>query len=103
MDHSVWHVEVFFVLRISSAVGHEKELVIAEVQVADILSFLELSHFESVHRLFLRLVVEASQSELLLAARIDVRSNLLWVHLADGVEIVLSASAHQCRRRLRLG
>ena len=77
----IWHAEVLCLSGVSNIIGHEEQLICAQVQMANILGFLELSHFKPIHRLFLRLILKTMQAELLPSFTVQTCGHLFWVHL----------------------
>ena len=52
------NTEVFCHLWLSCTIGQEEKLVVADVQLPDVFSFLKLTDFKAIHGLFLWLILE---------------------------------------------
>ena len=81
VDLAKRHAKVLGMLRVSSTVWHEKELVITDEQLAQVFRLHKLSHLKPVYWLLFLLVVESGQVELFLSASIELACNLGGIHL----------------------
>lgn len=75
------NTEVFGHLGLSCAVGQEEKLVVAYVKLADVFGFLKLTDFKTIHGLFLRLILEPIEIQLLDSLSVEPSSDLHRIHL----------------------